>query len=190
MSGNRRHWGGKFTEKHAYRFRLSRHPAWISENDLLMYRCNMSDPYRRCWVARAIYLIDVASLMAASRLGEVRMGSRWRDLRFTDQPCCMREWQLLYRLASVRDGSVRLGGQGRKPIGRRPQLTRQEMRPMRGCRIRGIRSYTTTSAAITSLRWNCSALQCTRYHTSRICARCFGATVWQANTRRLAVVLS
>lgn len=42
MSGNRRHWGGKFTEKHAYRFRLSRHPAWISENDLLMYRCNMS----------------------------------------------------------------------------------------------------------------------------------------------------
>ena len=116
--------------------------------------------------------------MAASRLGEVRMGSRWRDLRFTDQPCCMREWQLLYRLASVRDGSVRSGGQGRKPIGRRPQLTRQEMRPMRGCRIRGIRSYTTTSAAITSLRWNCSALQCTRYHTSRICARCFWGDVF------------
>lgn len=189
MSGNRRHWGGKFTEKHAYRFRLSRHPAWISENDLLMYRCNMST--LQALLGRTGDSSDRCGLVDGCIPS--RGGSHGLKMeRFTLHRSTLLHARMAIAVSAgiSGDGSVRSGGQGRKPIGRRPQLTRQEMRPMRGCRIRGIRSYTTTSAAITSLRWNCSALQCTRYHTSRICARCFGATVWQANTRRLAVVLS
>ena len=106
------------------------------------------------------------------------MGSRWRDLRLH------RSTLLHARMAIAVSAGISAGWLG--PIGRAGAQTYWPATATyppgnaanAGVSYQGNTELYDNKRGDNSLRWNCSALQCTRYHTSRICARCFWGDVF------------